>query len=108
VEAERIVQEEVAKFRVWLNGLEVVPTIVALRQKMEEIRLGELKRGGTALQDLTPEQLKAVGLISQSMVNKILHDPITFLKRAGNPRQVREQVDLAQKFFNLNTNGQSG
>ncbi|MBI5583738.1 MAG: glutamyl-tRNA reductase [Deltaproteobacteria bacterium] len=108
LEAERIVEEEAIKFRAWLNGLEVVPTIVALRQKMEEIRLGELKRGASALQELTPEQLKAVELISQSMVNKIIHDPITFLKRSGNPQQVSEQVDLAQKFFNLNTNGQSG
>lgn len=108
VAAERIVQEETVKFRTWLNGLEVVPTIVALRQKMEEIRQGELKRGGAALQDLTPEQLKAVELLSQSMVNKILHDPITFLKRAGNRQQVSAQVDLAQKFFNLNPNGQSG
>jgi glutamyl-tRNA reductase len=108
VAAERIVQEETVKFRTWLNGLEVVPTIVALRQKMEEIRQGELKRGGAALQDLTPEQLKAVELLSQSMVNKILHDPITFLKRTGNRQQVSEQVDLAQKFFNLHPNGQSG
>ena len=108
VEAERIVQEEAVKFRTWLNGLEIVPTIVALRQKLEEIRLGELKRAGGVLQELTPDQLKAVELVSQSMVNKILHDPITFLKRAGNRQQVSEQVDLAQKVFNLNPNGQPG
>jgi glutamyl-tRNA reductase len=107
VEAERIVQEEAAKFRTWLNGLEVVPTIVALRQKIEEIRQGELKRAGTALQDLTPDQLQAVELLSRSMVNKILHDPITFLKQVGNRQQVSKQVDLAQKFFNLGPNGQS-
>ena len=107
-EAERIVQEETAKFRDWLNRLEMVPTIVALRRKMEEIRQGELKKAGAILQGLNPDQIRAVEMLSRSMVNKILHDPITYLKRPGSRQIVREQVDLAQKFFNLNSDEGNG
>jgi glutamyl-tRNA reductase len=102
VQAERIVGEEAAKFRNWMNGLEVVPTIVALRNKIEDIRLGELKKAGPVLQELTPEQQRAIEAMSQAMINKILHDPITFLKKPGDPLQVSEQADLTQKIFRLN------
>ena len=100
VQAERIVQEESVKFRNWMNGLEVVPTIIALRNKIEDIRRGELKKAGPVLQELTPEQQKGIEAMSQAMINKILHDPITFLKKPGDPFQVSKQADLTQKVFN--------
>ncbi len=102
VQAERIVQEETVKFQNWMNGLEVVPTIVALRNKFDDIRQGELKKVSPVLQELTPDQQKAIEAMSQAMMNKILHDPITFLKKPGDPFQVSKQADLAQKIFNLN------
>jgi len=102
VQAERIVQEEAVKFRNWMNGLEVVPTIVALRNKIEDIRQGELKKAGPVLQELPPEQQKAIEAMIQAMINKILHDPITFLKKPGDPFQISKQADLTQKIFNLN------
>jgi len=45
--AEGIVAEEVAVFEAWFNALAVVPTIVALRGKMEGIVRGELERSAT-------------------------------------------------------------
>jgi glutamyl-tRNA reductase len=107
LQAERIVQEEAVKFRNWMNGLEVVPTIVALRNKIEDIRQGELKKAGLVLQELTPEQQKAIEAMSQAMINKILHDPITFLKKPGDPFQVSKQADLTQKIFNLNAEAEA-
>ena len=59
VKAERIVQEEVLKFERWLKGLEVVPTIVSLREKAEHIRHAEIKKsryvkinGGTGILEI--------------------------------------------------------
>ena len=60
LQAERIVQEEGIKFRSWLNRLEVVPTIIALRKKMADIKHGEWKKNGAVLEGLTSEQQKAV------------------------------------------------
>ena len=42
--AEHIVAEEVESFWRWLGHLEVVPTIVALRDKVEAIRRAELQK----------------------------------------------------------------
>jgi len=102
LQAERIVQEEAIKFRSWLNGLDVVPTIVSLRRKIEEIIRGEMKKTGAVLQELTEGQQKSVEWMTQSILNKILHEPIAFLKEPGHQGHQNERIDLIQKIFNLN------
>jgi glutamyl-tRNA reductase len=101
VQAERIVQEECIKFNAWLSGLEVVPTIVTLRKKMEDIIEGEWKRVESSLQGLTEEQRRAVERLTGSIINKVLHDPITFLKESANGDPQERKIDRIQKIFNL-------
>ena len=102
LQAERIVLEEGIKFGAWLKGLEVVPTIIALRKKMEGILQGEWKKTASALEGLSPEQQKAIEQMTGSIINKILHDPITFLKEPGHEDHKDEKIDRIQKIFNLN------
>jgi glutamyl-tRNA reductase len=102
LQAERIIQEECFKFRSWLEGIEVVPTILALRKKMEDIQQGEWKKAGTILQGLTPDQQKAVEIMTQAIINKVLHDPITFLKEQVPEDHKNQKIDQIQKIFNLN------
>jgi glutamyl-tRNA reductase len=52
--AELIIEAEVNSFWEWLTRLDAVPTIVALREKIEAIRRGELEKTLTALKDLPP------------------------------------------------------
>jgi glutamyl-tRNA reductase len=105
LQAERMVVEESLKFRTWLKGLEVVPTIIALRKKMEEIRQGEWKKNGPLLQGLTSEQQKAVEIMMEAMINKLLHDPIAFLKDPGHEDRKDEKIHRIQKMFNLVLDG---
>jgi glutamyl-tRNA reductase len=102
LKAERIVEEEGLKFYSWLNGLGVVPTIISLRKKMEGILQGEWKKVRPALEGLSPEQQKAIEQMTGSIINKILHDPITFLKEPGHEDHKDEKIDRIQKIFNLN------
>jgi glutamyl-tRNA reductase len=104
VRAERIVQEECIKFSSWLSGLEVVPTIVTLRKKMDDIMEAEWKRAESSLQGLTDEQRRAVERLTISIMNKVLHDPITFLKESANGEHQESKIDRIQKVFNLTKN----
>ena len=101
LQAERIVQEEGIKFGSWLNELEVVPTIISLRKKMEGIRQGEWKKTGPVLESLTPGQKKAIEQMTDSIINKILHDPISFLKEPEHEDHKDVKIDRIQKIFNL-------
>jgi glutamyl-tRNA reductase len=80
--AEAIVEEEVRNFTRWIDSLEHVPTIAALKQRFEEIRRKEIEKSlGGALRDLSAEQKKALEDMTGAMINKMLHGPISHLKR---------------------------
>jgi glutamyl-tRNA reductase len=78
--AEQIIAEEVLKFAGWLNTLEAVPSIVSLRKKMQEIARGELEKSSSWMKNLSEEERENVEILAASLLNKILHDPITALK----------------------------
>ncbi|MGI9107062.1 MAG: glutamyl-tRNA reductase [Pyrinomonadaceae bacterium] len=80
--AELIVESEVMQFQQALRSLDIGPTVAALRQKLEEIARGELRRQRNRLGDLTPEQEKAVEAMLMSTVNKISHPLISRLRRS--------------------------
>src|SRR5947208_1692417 len=93
--AETLVEREVGKFLTRQGEVEVIPTIVSLRARLEEISVSEVKRTLTGLPDATPETRAAIDALSTAMINKILHAPITKLRessRAGASRSWREAV----------------
>lgn len=100
--AETIVADEVDKFLNWTKTLDSAPTIIALREKLETIRARELARINGKLWELTPAEREAVEIITRSIINKIAHDPISFLKKAGMRSKGKEYLDIAQRLFNLN------
>ncbi len=103
VKAERMVDEEVIKFSEWLKTLDVVPTIVALKEKCKKIRQIELKKTLSSLGNLTPEQRKSVEYLALSITKKVLNDPIVFLKSKENRSSRNLYLDIARRLFNLDS-----
>ena len=99
--AEGIVAEEVALFEAWFNALAVVPTIVALRGKMEGIVRGELERSAHWLGGLPEEDRLRIEGLAASVVNKILHDPITGLKEESREKDELPYVAAVRRLFKL-------
>jgi glutamyl-tRNA reductase len=98
--AERLVGEEVETFWRWLEQLEVVPTIVALRQKVEAIRRGELQKTLNSWKGLSEVEREALDSLTTAIVNKILHTPITRLKQ-NDRRSEAFYVDATRRLFDL-------
>jgi glutamyl-tRNA reductase len=101
VKAERIVEEEVIKFEQWLKTLEVVPTIVSLKEKAETIRQAELKKSLPSLGDLNSSQIKSLETLTLSITEKILNDPILFLKQKADRPLGKTYLDTARRLFRL-------
>lgn len=101
VKAERIVEEEVIKFEQWLKTLEVVPTIVSLKEKAETIRQAELKKSLSSLGELSPSQMKSLEALTLSITEKILNDPILFLKQKADRPLGKSYLDTARRLFRL-------
>jgi glutamyl-tRNA reductase len=99
--AEGIVAQEVDAFEAWFNALAVVPTIVAMREKMEEILRGELERSAHWLGGLPEEDQSRIEGLAVSIVNKILHDPITGLKEESREKDELPYVAAVRRLFKL-------
>ncbi|HZD39915.1 MAG TPA: glutamyl-tRNA reductase [Terriglobales bacterium] len=102
--AEGIVQEEVHNFQRWIYSLEQVPTITALRQRLEEIRRRELERSlSGGLRDLSEKQREALEDMTTAMMNKILHAPMVNLKPAAQDDDEEKTLYIAalKKLFDL-------
>jgi glutamyl-tRNA reductase len=103
--AERIVTQELANVNDWLRSLEVVPTIATLRQSMDDIRRAELERLGNRLSDFTDEQRAQVEMLTNSIVQKILHLPTVRMKEVAGSEECYLYVDAVRTLFGLNGNG---
>ncbi len=101
IQAERIVEEAVVRFRQWYEDLEVVPTIVALRRKIETIVDQELDRSRPSLEPISDVQRDALDRMKAALVKKMLHDPTLYLKSSGCRSDRTLYLDATRKLFKL-------
>jgi len=76
-QAEAIIAEEAANHLVWLDELEIIPLIKALRAHFEEIRRAELAKHGKRFLAGDREQLER---FTHSLIQQLLHLPTTTLR----------------------------
>jgi glutamyl-tRNA reductase len=107
-QAERLVLAETRKFMDWLETLAVYPTIISLKEKARTICRAELKKTQSHMGTLTPEQALALEILTQSITQKLLHDPIIFLKRNRRPRNPHQELDLVRRLFHLDPDRNGG
>lgn len=105
--AERIIVEEIDNFYRWIKSLDVVPTIIALRQTCDQIRKAELARSLPSLSALTEKDQKVLEAMTSAIVNKILHHPVTHLKKEANKVEGDLYIDTIRKLFDLTVDEQA-
>lgn len=103
--AERMVVEEVAIVRQWMQSLEVTPTIVALKNKAEDIKRNELEKAMGRLAHLSPQERALVEGMASSIVNKLIHNTMVTLKTEVTTAEGAAFVEAARRFFNLSETG---
>lgn len=101
LKAEDIVRAEVPSVVVWLKSLEVVPTIVALRRKADEIQRAEIERILAKLGSLSPRQRELVEELASAITNKLLHSPLIALKAEADSPNGSLFAETAQRLFDL-------
>jgi glutamyl-tRNA reductase len=99
--AEGLVEREVGKFLVRQRDVEVIPTIVSLRERLEEIRVGEMRKTLARLPDASSETRQALDALSTAIVNKILHAPIAKLRESSRAGSHRSWLEVVHELFGL-------
>jgi len=99
--AHALLEHEVVKFAQRAQQLEVVPTIVSLREKLEAIRRAELTRALGRLPGADEETRRVMETLSQAIVNKVLHAPMVKLKDSSRAGHGRRWTEVISELFGL-------
>jgi glutamyl-tRNA reductase len=96
--AKDVVTRETGRFLEWWRNLEVLPTVIALRNKAEQIRDNELKKTLKRLNGaLVPAEVASLEAMTRAIVNKLLHSPTVYLK----DRPASGDLEVAREIFRL-------
>ncbi len=104
LKAERIIDEAVISFSKWYASLDVVPTIVALRDKCHAVARQEVEKTLHSISGLSERERHSIFKMTEVIVNKILHEPTAYLKSEGCYGNKTASIDIARKLFNLDGN----
>ena len=103
--AEALVQREVERFAERLKDLEVVPTIVSLREKLEAVRRAEVDRALARLPNADAETRRIIEALSEAIINKVLHAPTVKLRDSSRQGHGPRWIELISELFGLRGGG---
>ena len=83
------------------NEPQVEATIASLKQHFEAVRQGEVKRTRGRLGQLSSTQENAIESLTRSIIDQILHAPITALKAASEDHGSFAVIDIVNRVFSL-------
>jgi len=106
--AEILIEGEADTFLTSLRGRDVVPSIVALRRRVEAMSRTELERALRKLPHAPRETRAAFEALVAGIVNKILHPPTVKLREAASAGAGREWVEVVSQLFALSPTLVSG
>lgn len=98
--AEQIVAREVVEFEEWRRGLTLTPTIVALRETFQAVVRDELARTTSRL-SISADDKQALERMGDAIINKLLHQPLSELKRSAEDSDGQALIEATRKLFQL-------
>lgn len=103
IEAEALLQEESAAFTGWRESLSAIPTINQLQEKANSYREQELQKCTRKLSNsgLSEKELEAVERLSRGIVNKLLHGPMSHLRKNESVEGKQAALNEISAMFRL-------
>ncbi len=100
--AEKIVKDELDQFLSWTRGLQVQPTIVAMRTRAHAVLFAELERSlNGKLKHLPEADRAALGAMLESALNKLMHAPTAHLRARAEGDDATELAGALRFLFDL-------
>ncbi len=101
IRGEAIVELEVDRFWQWFEKLDVVPTIVELREFAESVRISEVERTLARLEGLGEAERERIDSMTRAIINKLLHEPTASLRRTESPANEFVLLGALRELFRL-------
>lgn len=106
LEAEELLRDEAAQYLAWRESLATVPTINSLQERANLFREEELNKCTRKLANanLTEKEIEAVERLSTGIVNKLLHGPMSHLRKTGSVEGRQTALKEVNAMFQLDNN----
>jgi glutamyl-tRNA reductase len=99
--AERIIDEETARFMADLHHRATAPTIRRLKARADEVKADELARLLNKLAQLDPKAKDEIRLAFDRLVNKLLHPPLESLREEAQLGAPHGLLEALKRLFQL-------
>ena len=99
-EARVLVAEEVERFEAWLDSLDVVPTISALRRRADEVVDQVLRENEPRWETVSDADRARLAAMARAVASRLLHEPTLRLKGEGSSYRY---VHVLRELFGLET-----
>jgi glutamyl-tRNA reductase len=100
-EATVLVREDVARFETWLQTLDVVPTISALRRRADDIVEQVLRENESRWESLSEADHERLAALASAVVSRLLHEPTRRLRGAASEGASYRYVHAVHELFGL-------
>lgn len=106
--AERIITAELELFERWVDSLSVLPAIVALRERAEEIVNRVLVENEERWMNLSDADRQRVEAMTRAVAQRMLHEPTLKLKEIAGTERAYETVNTVRELFGLDAGTDPG
>ena len=100
--AQRIVEEETARFEADVNHRITGPTIQRLKQQADELKSDELRRLLNKLGEIDGRTREEIERSFERLVNKLLHPPLESLRDEASRGSPHRLLDALRHLFQIN------
>jgi glutamyl-tRNA reductase len=99
--ARTLVDRDVERFRSWIAGLDVLPTIAALRERANSIVEQVLEENDQRWESLSEADRERLSAMARALVARLLHEPTLRLKAGVEQDGSYVQVAALRELFGL-------
>jgi len=99
--ARTVIDEEVARYERWVASLEVIPTVLALRERAEAIVEQALRENEGRWSSLNDADRERVEVLARAVVSRLLHEPTARIKRVADSDEAYVYVQALRELFGL-------
>jgi glutamyl-tRNA reductase len=97
---QQIIEMEVRDLLAWWSSRRVIPTIIAMRERAEQIRRAELSEALARLGHLSEADRASIEALTRAIVAKLLHRPTVRLKELAAADD-EAAIELVRDLFSL-------
>jgi len=99
--ARVLIDQEVSRFDRWIAGLDVVPTIAALRERGEQVVETVLRENARRWESTSEADRERLEAMARAIVSRLLHEPTLRLKRVTDDDAAYVYVQALRELFGL-------